>query len=63
MSDTPRTDNFATLVPPIHLPASLPREDARRLAEDIRVLMLHWSAFARELERELMMSTPKEWRE
>lgn len=63
MIETPRTDNFINLLPTIHLPSSLPNEDVLRVCEDIRSLMLHWSEFARGLERELMMSTPKEWRE
>jgi hypothetical protein len=61
-SATPRTDNFITLLPAVHLPASLPSQDALFIGEQVRSMMLHWSEFARELERELMQSTPREWK-
>jgi hypothetical protein len=63
MSDTPRTDRFIKRLAPTRLaPADF--VDAAALlsnAVKLRELMVAWATFARELERELNQSVPREW--
>ena len=64
-SDTPRTDSFVAIMPPLVLdPADLADRNALlRVTIQIREHMLGWAAFARQLERELNQSIPQEWRQ
>jgi hypothetical protein len=62
-SDTPRTDRFIKRLTPTRLdPADFVDTAALvRTTVELRALMIAWGTFARELERELMHSVPKEW--
>ena len=64
-SDTPRTDNFVATLPALVLDDEdfTDREACVRTMVRLREHMIGWAAFARTLERELMQSTPKEWKE
>jgi hypothetical protein len=63
-SDTPRVDNFVAQLPALVLdPADLADHNALvRTTVRIREQMIWWAEFARQLERELMQSTPREWK-
>jgi len=59
-SETPRVDRFIKTHVFI-MPGGLPNDVALEIAQRVRELMIDWGMFARELEREVMQSVPKEW--
>lgn len=64
-TDTPRTDNFVSTMPALHLdPADFADHAALvRTVTHIREHMINWVEFSRELERELIQSVPREWKQ
>jgi hypothetical protein len=58
-SDTPRVDRFIA-EHPLRLPEHLKADVSAVIP--MRQFMIDWATFARDLERELMQSVPREWK-
>jgi septum formation inhibitor-activating ATPase MinD len=58
MNDTPRTDAFIERLQALRVRSGIVEF---AVAQQIHELMIAWAEFARELERDLNQSVPKEW--